>query len=76
MKRRYRYMMKLYDGRLLFAEGEEWEDAAKSLGLELSDVKRIMPVEAILTPEEKAKRDERLAKLRARKEGNEDNDDK
>lgn len=52
MERRFKYMLKLWDGRLEFGEGASWEEAAKGLGIKLSEVKRSMPIKAIKTEEE------------------------
>lgn len=68
MARRFLYYLKLHDGELLHAEGLDPEDAMRSAGVTADKVKRHMPVKALLSPEEIAKRDERLAKLRAKKE--------
>lgn len=66
-KRRFLYYLKMRNGRLIHAEGESAEDAAIAAGVKLRDVKRHMPVKALLTVEELRKRAERFEMLRNRK---------
>jgi len=63
--RKFNYYLKCHDGRLLYAEGACIEEAVQAAGVSLNDVKRHMPVEKILTEEEKA---ERVKKFQALKE--------
>jgi hypothetical protein len=65
-KRRFEYYLKLKDGRLLHVEGTSAEDAARAAGVKLADVKRHMPVRALLTQAEIEARAKRFAALRAR----------
>lgn len=74
MARRFLYYLKLRTGELVHVEGLDADDAIRAAGLTADKVKRHMPVKALLTAEEIARRDERLAKLRAKKE-QEENDD-
>jgi len=64
--RKYCYYLKLWDGRLLHAEGCSAEDAARAAGVKLAEVKRHMPVRALLTPAEIEARAKRFAELRKR----------
>lgn len=61
---RFVYYLKLRDGRLLYAEGESWQDASRSAGIAQHLVKRSMPVRRVLTEKEKAERKERIQKLK------------
>lgn len=74
-RRKFLYYLKMRDGRLLHAEGESAEDAARAAGVEIAQVKRHMPVEALLTDEEIQKRAERFEMLRRKqKEAKTDED--
>jgi len=64
--RKYRYYLKLHNGQLLYGEGRDAAEATRDAGVTLAEVKRHMPVEALLTPEEIAARIARFAALRAR----------
>jgi hypothetical protein len=70
--RRFRYYLKLYDGRMVYGEGESWEEAAKEARVKLADVKRCMPVEALKTPEEIQASRERVARMLQKKERQDD----
>ena len=61
---RFIYYLKLRDGRLLYAEGESWEGAARGIGIRADAIKRSMPVKRVLTEAEKAERAETFRKLR------------
>lgn len=72
MERTFLYYLKLVDGRLLHAEGTNWQEAAKAAGVKVTAVHRHMPVKAVLTEAEREAQRERLEKLRRQKgEGNE-----
>ena len=64
--RRFEYYLKLKDGRLLHAQGTSAEEAARAAGVKLAEVKRHMPVRALLTQAEIEARAKRFAALRAR----------
>jgi hypothetical protein len=66
-QRRFVYYLKMQDGRLLHAEGESVEEAARAAGVKLADVKRHMPVRAIPTEAEREATARRIAEMKARK---------
>lgn len=68
--RRYRYMLKLRDGRLLYIEATSMEDARRKLRLRPEQVKRAMPVHALPTQAETSTTQECIAKLKERLEEN------
>lgn len=68
MMRQFLYMLKLNSGELHFVEAIGPEEAAAKLGLRLDNVKRHMPVKALLTEEEKAAMQQRFLELRKKKE--------
>jgi len=67
MTRQFKYYLKCYDGRLLYAEGPSIQDAAKAAGVELSEIKRHMPVKSILTEAEKAEQAKKFKALKEKK---------
>jgi hypothetical protein len=63
-KRRFNYYLKLFDGRLLHAMGVDALDAMRAARVHSSQVKRHMPIKALLTAEELAARAARFEMLR------------
>lgn len=66
MKRKFLYYLKLRDGMLVYAEGHDPEEAFAAAGVTAAQVKRHMPVKALLTEEELEKARKRFDQLRAR----------
>jgi len=64
--RKFVYYLKLWDGQLLHAEGCSVEEAAQAAGVSMEEVKRHMPVRALLTQAELDARSKRFAALRAK----------
>jgi hypothetical protein len=62
----FKYLITTHDGRRLYADGNDYIEAAKRLGLRAEHVKRSMPL-AVVVPEEvlKARKEARLANLKA-----------
>lgn len=60
------------DGRLLHAEGTNWQEASKAAGVKLTAVHRHMPVRVVLTEGEREAQRERLKKLKKQGEGNDE----
>ena len=55
--RKFRYYLKMADGRLLYAEGADVTEACRRARVKLENVRRHMPVKSILTDDEiKARR--------------------
>jgi hypothetical protein len=73
--RKFIYGLKLRDGRYLHGEGTSWEEAARSIDVNPSDVKRAISVKAVLSVAEIAKRDERIAKLKTSKAAEQSEDE-
>jgi len=67
-ERRFIYYLKLVNGELIHAEGENWEAAARAAEVSPSAVRRHMPVKLVLTEEERQAQRERLEKLRKGKQ--------
>lgn len=66
-KRKFRYHFRLHKGGpLRYGEGATVEEAARDAGVTMAQVKRHMPVEALLTPEERERRQQRFEMLRRR----------
>lgn len=66
-KRKFRYHFRLHKGGpLRYGEGATVEEAARDAGVTMAQVKRHMPVEALLTAEEKERRQQRFEMLRRR----------
>lgn len=65
--KQFTYSLKLHDGRLLHADGETVEAAAKKARVKMSDIKRFMPVgvvEVVDKEKEREQKKQRLAALR------------
>lgn len=71
-RRVFKYYIKCWDGRLLYAEGSTIEEAAKVAGVTMYDIKRHMPVAAIPTEEEKAERAKKFQALKEKQKGKKD----
>jgi len=68
MARKFLYYLKLHNSELLHAEGHNVTEACQAAGVKLSEVKRHMPVKALLSEEELAARAKRFDLLRQRKQ--------
>ena len=66
-QRKFTYYLKLHSGRLVYADGVDWQDACREAGIAPADVKRHMPTAALRTPEEQEKARQRIAKMLERK---------
>lgn len=55
--RKFRYYLKLFDGRLLYGDGTDVAEACRRAHVKLENVRRHMPIKSILTDDEiKARR--------------------
>ena len=64
--RKFRYYLKLFDGRLLYGDGTDVAEACRSARVRLAQVRRHMPIKAILTDEERKQRAAKFDALRKR----------
>jgi hypothetical protein len=68
MARKFRYYMKLFDGRLVYGVGESIKEAAAAAGVIPNEIKRCMPVEALQTEAELEASRQRIARMLEKKQ--------
>lgn len=62
-EREFEYLLKLQDGRRVYAIGTGWQEAARAAGVAVEAVKRAMPVRRIATEAERELAQYRIQKM-------------
>lgn len=75
IQRKFTYYLKLHNGRLVYSDGVDWQNAAREAGIAPAEVKRHMPTAALRTQEEIERARQRIVKMLEKKRAGEVNEE-